>query len=66
MEVRHDAVRTMQMAFAFGVMGMMFRNPEEIKRRLEQAKEEQPYIDEIYRVDKDFDNKIIRMSGFEW
>lgn len=57
---------TMQMAFAFGMMGMMFRNPEEIKRRLEQAKEEQPYIDEIYRVDKDFDNKIIRMSGFEW
>ena len=57
---------TMQMAFAFGVMGMMFRNPEEIKQRLEQAKEEQPYIDEIYKVDKDFDREIIRMSGFEW
>lgn len=56
---------TMQMAFALGVMGMMFRNPEEIKQRLEQAKEEQPYIDEIYKVDKDFDREIIRMSGFE-
>ena len=35
-------------------------------RLLEQAKEEQPYIDEIYKVDKDFDREIIRMNGFEW
>ncbi len=65
MHAGHDR-STMQMAFAFGMMGMMFRNPEEVKQRLVRSKEEQPYIDEIYRVDKDFDNEIIRMSGFEW
>ena len=48
------------------VAAMMFADGEKMKRRMQEIEEERPYLEEINRIDAQFDNEIIRMSGFEW
>lgn len=45
---------------------MMFADGEKMKRQMQEMEEERPYLEEINRIDAQFDNEIIRMSGFEW
>lgn len=50
----------------FAVAAMMFADGEKMKRQMQEVEEERPYLEEINRIDAQFDNEIIRMSGFEW
>lgn len=50
----------------FAVAAMMFADGEKMKRQMQEMEEERPYLEEINRIDAQFDNEIIRMSGFEW
>ena len=45
---------------------MMFADHGKMQQRMKEMKEERPYLEEINRIDAQFDNEIIRMSGFEW
>ena len=49
----------------FAVAAMMFADGEKMKRRMQEMEEERPYLEEINRIDAQFDNEIIRISGFE-
>ena len=48
------------------VAAMMFADGEKMKRQMQEMEEERPYLEEINRIDAQFDREIIRMSGFEW
>lgn len=50
----------------FAVAAMMFADHGKMQRRMKEMEEERPYLEEINRIDAQFDNEIIRMSGFEW
>ena len=50
----------------FAVAAMMFADHGKMQRRMKETEEERPYLEEINRIDAQFDNEIIRMSGFEW
>jgi len=50
----------------FAVAAMMFADHEKMQQRMKEMEEERPYLEEINRIDAQFDNEIIRMSGFEW
>lgn len=50
----------------FAVAAMMFADHGKMQLRMKEIEEELPYLEEINRIDAQFDNEIIRMSGFEW
>ena len=50
----------------FAVAAMMFADHGKMQQRMKEMEEERPYLEEINRIDAQFDNEIIRMSGFEW
>ena len=50
----------------FAVAAMMFADHGKMQQRMKEMAEERPYLEEINRIDAQFDNEIIRMSGFEW
>lgn len=50
----------------FAVAAMMFADHGKMQQRMKEMEEERPYLKEINRIDAQFDNEIIRMSGFEW
>ena len=50
----------------FAVAAMMFADHGNMQRRMKEMAEERPYLEEINRIDAQFDKEIIRMSGFEW
>ena len=49
-----------------GMLAIMFAVPAAAERRIKEMEEERPYIEEIRRADREFDEELIRMSGFEW
>ena len=53
-------------ALAMGILALMFADPEAMKRRTEEMKAMQPYLDEIHETDKRYRNEEIHLSGFEW
>ena len=52
-------------ALVFSTLLMLFDNPN-IQQYVKELEEEIPYTKEIQKADKDFDEELIRMSGFEW
>ena len=50
----------------FAVAAMIFADHGKMQQRMKEMEEERPYLEEINRIDAQFDNEIIRMSGFEW
>ena len=52
--------------FGFAVAAIMFADGEKMKRQMQEIEKELPFLEEINRIDAQFDNEIIRMSGFEW
>lgn len=52
-------------ALVFSTLVMLLDNPE-IQQYVKELEEEIPYTKEIQKADKDFDEELIRMSGFEW
>lgn len=58
--------RSTGFGLGFAVAAMMFADGEKMKRQMHEIEEERPYLEEINRIDAQFDNEIIRMSGFEW
>jgi len=50
----------------FAVAAMMFADNGKMQQRMKEMEEERPYLEEINRIDAQFDNEVIRMSGFEW
>lgn len=50
----------------FAVAAMMFADHGKMQQRMKEMEEERPYLEEINRIDAQFDNDIIHMSGFEW
>ena len=50
----------------FSVAAMMFADHGKMQQRMKEMEEERPYLEEINRIDAQFDSEIIRMSGFEW
>lgn len=59
-------VHNIGFGLGFAVAAMMFADGEKMKRQMQEIEEERPYLEEINRIDAQFDNEIIRMSGFEW
>lgn len=54
------------LGLGFAVAAMMFADGEKMQQHMKDLEEERPYLEEINRADAQFDNEIIRMSGFEW
>lgn len=50
----------------FAVAAMMFADHGKMQQRMKEIAEERPYLEEINRIDAQFDKDLIRMSGFEW
>ena len=50
----------------FAVAAMMFADGCKMKCQMQEIEEERPYLEEINRIDAQFDREIIRKSGFEW
>lgn len=50
----------------FAVAVMMFADHGKMQQRMKEMEEEHPYLEEINRIDAQFDKEVIRMSGFEW
>lgn len=50
----------------FAVAAMMFVDGKSMNQRIMELAEERPYLEEIRRINEEFDKEIIRMSGFEW
>ena len=50
----------------FAVAAMMFADHGKMQQRMKEMEEERPYLEEINRIDAQFDKEVIRMSGFEW
>lgn len=56
----------MGFGLGFAVAAMMFADGEKMKCQMQEIEEERPCLEEINRIDAQFDNEIIRMSGFGW
>jgi hypothetical protein len=52
--------------FGFAVAAMMLVDGKRMNQRIMELAEERPYLEEIRRIDEEFDKEIIRLSGFEW
>lgn len=52
-------------ALAFSTLVTLIDNPN-IQQYVKELEEEIPYTEEIQKIDKEFDDELIRMSGFEW
>ena len=50
----------------FAVAAMMLADGEKMKRQMQEMEEERPYLEEINRIDEEFDREMICLSGFEW
>lgn len=50
----------------FAVAAMISADHGKMQQRMKEMAEERPYLEEINRIDAQFDKEIIRMSGFEW
>lgn len=53
-------------ALTMALIAMMFTAPEDMRCRMKEMKDLQPYLDEIHETDKRFRNEEILLSGFEW
>ena len=50
----------------FAVAAMMLVDGKRMNQCIMELAEERPYLEEIRRINEEFDKEIIRMSGFEW
>lgn len=50
----------------FAVAAMMLVDGKRMNQHIMELAEERPYLEEIRRINEEFDKEIIRMSGFEW
>lgn len=64
----HEEVKAHFTGFGLGfaVAAMMLVDGKRMNQRIKEMAEERPYLEEIRRINEEFDKEIIRMSGFEW
>lgn len=51
--------------FSAGMLAILFPGPEN-EQFVKEMEEELPRAEEIRKADREFDEELIRMSGFEW